>query len=180
MVATPRSITSLLMERFLACPIFLCLATLRSPMASASTSGTGTSELFDDYEEGTWTPALSGSTSGSIPIGTIARARYTKVGRLVNASAYLAGIDVSSSTVVGSVRIAGFPYSGQVGTGVLAVSYSNIMTPDVGDIPISGVAEFTYVDLKKGSSAAAYTASDLNAAVTGGVMVFSLTYDAGA
>ena len=32
----------------------------------SATSGTGTSELFDDYEEGTWTPSVTGgSISGT-------------------------------------------------------------------------------------------------------------------
>jgi filamentous hemagglutinin family protein len=29
----------------------------------SATAGTGTSELFNDYEEGTWTPTLVGNTS---------------------------------------------------------------------------------------------------------------------
>ena len=32
----------------------------------SATSGTGTSELFDDYEEGTWTPVPADAASGSI------------------------------------------------------------------------------------------------------------------
>lgn len=148
----------------------------------SATAGTGTSELFDDYEEGTWTPALSGSTSGSIPIGTTAFAYYTKVGRVVKASAYLAGIDVSSSTLVGNIRITGFPYSSlnSFGNGVLQVTYSNILTADVGDVPIQGGIEGTYVDLRKGSATGTYSAADLNAAVTGGVMVFNIIYETGA
>ena len=49
----------------------------------SATAGTGTSELLDDYEEGTWTPnfavnGFSGSASVSASSGT-----YTKVGRVV-------------------------------------------------------------------------------------------------
>ena len=53
----------------------------------SATPGTGTSELFADYEEGTWTPALLfdssmvGSFTYTTQVGT-----YTKVGRLVTAS----------------------------------------------------------------------------------------------
>ena len=46
----------------------------------SATSGTGTSELFDDYEEGTWTPSLRFGTS---PVYTSQEGVYTKVGRLV-------------------------------------------------------------------------------------------------
>jgi|DEB0MinimDraft_6_1074348.scaffolds.fasta_scaffold10835_2 hypothetical protein len=46
----------------------------------SATSGTGTSELFDDYEEGTWTPTTAGDATGVI---TGAVGQYTKIGRLV-------------------------------------------------------------------------------------------------
>ena len=47
----------------------------------SATPGTGTSELFSDYEEGTWTPAVA-SDSGSITSFT-ATGTYTKIGRSV-------------------------------------------------------------------------------------------------
>jgi hypothetical protein len=47
----------------------------------SATSGTGTSELLDDYEEGTFTPSFTGGTSGSGYTRQVGE--YTKVGRLV-------------------------------------------------------------------------------------------------
>lgn len=44
----------------------------------SATSGVGTSELFDDYEEGTWTPSLGGDATYLSQTG-----KYTKVGNLV-------------------------------------------------------------------------------------------------
>jgi len=44
----------------------------------SATSGTGTSELLADYEEGTWTPAFTNCGTASA-----SSAKYTKVGRLV-------------------------------------------------------------------------------------------------
>jgi hypothetical protein len=44
----------------------------------SATSGTGTSELLADYEEGTWTPTLGGTATYLAQTGN-----YTKVGRLV-------------------------------------------------------------------------------------------------
>ena len=46
----------------------------------SATAGTGTSELFNDYEEGTWTPTIRFGTS---PIYTSQEGVYTKVGRIV-------------------------------------------------------------------------------------------------
>lgn len=47
----------------------------------SATPGTGTSELFSDYEEGTWTPNVGGTATYTIQKGS-----YIKVGRLVTVS----------------------------------------------------------------------------------------------
>jgi hypothetical protein len=55
---------------------------------SADPSAAGmTSELLDDYEEGTWTPA---DASGAGLAITVNQANYTKVGNLVTAQFYIA------------------------------------------------------------------------------------------
>ena len=51
----------------------------------SATPGTGTSELLNDYEEGTWTPVVTASV-GSITSYSVISASYTKVGRLVVAT----------------------------------------------------------------------------------------------
>jgi hypothetical protein len=61
---------------------------------------------LDDYEEGTWTPTASGSTSGTMSIN-VPRARYIKVGQMVTASATISF--TSGSTGVGGLRIFGLP-----------------------------------------------------------------------
>ena len=77
----------------------------------SATSGTGTSELFDDYEEGTWTPTVAG---GSI---TITNATYTKVGRLVTVSGRIV-CDTATSGDFGGLPFSATPtatFSGSVG-----------------------------------------------------------------
>jgi hypothetical protein len=55
----------------------------------SATSGTGTSELLADYEEGTWTPNQG---AGVTVVGAFSSVgRYTKVGRLVTIEAQLDG-----------------------------------------------------------------------------------------
>jgi hypothetical protein len=50
----------------------------------SATPNTGTSELFADYEEGTWTVTLTPETSGTIPVNaSFDTGAYTKVGRIV-------------------------------------------------------------------------------------------------
>jgi hypothetical protein len=51
--------------------------------------GSGSANLLDDYEEGTWTPVIQHNNgTGNVPL-TIASARYVKVGDLVYISAWI-------------------------------------------------------------------------------------------
>ena len=70
--------------------------------------GTGSANYLDDYEEGTWTPAWSFSTSGSAAI-TISHATYVKVGNLVVASTRVSTTSVSSPT--GTATLTGLPFT---------------------------------------------------------------------
>jgi len=67
------------------------------------------SELFDDYEEGTWTPVLKfgGSSTGIAQASTTGR--YTKVGRMVYASFNILLSDKGSQT--GAATISGLPFA---------------------------------------------------------------------
>jgi hypothetical protein len=70
-----------------------------------------TSEIFDDYEEGTWTPAFSGSTgAGSFSYLLGRSGTYTKIGNMVYISGF---VDISSIVVAGSgnIRITGLPFN---------------------------------------------------------------------
>ena len=59
------------------------MATSGKGIDFAATSGTGTSELLADYEEGTWTPTFTAS-SGTLTTVTLVSANYTKIGRRVS------------------------------------------------------------------------------------------------
>ena len=106
------------------------LATLTTPSfattigvggTTASASGAGISfpatqsassdvNTLDDYEEGTWTPSLDGSTSGTVTAYSSRSGTYTKIGRLVQCTC---GIDVSNSAgPTGSyLLLKGLPFS---------------------------------------------------------------------
>lgn len=75
----------------------------------SATSGTGTSELFDDYEEGTWTPDPQDSSGNSGSAGT-ASGYYTKIGNVVFATVLLENINTSGLTAGQDFRIYGLPY----------------------------------------------------------------------
>jgi hypothetical protein len=60
------------------------IATSGKGIDFSATGGTGTSELLSDYEEGTFTHALTCGTSGTITVaGAYDTGAYTKVGNLV-------------------------------------------------------------------------------------------------
>jgi len=71
--------------------------------------GTGDANKLDDYEEGTWTPTIIGTTSGSATV-TVTSANYTKIGDVVHVYANISA-DLSSHNVVGVVEIGGLPFN---------------------------------------------------------------------
>jgi hypothetical protein len=73
----------------------------------SATSGTGTSELFDDYEEGTWDPVYNFSSSGDATV--VSAGRYIKVGSLVHIQGYV--YINSSNSLSGNALIAGLPFA---------------------------------------------------------------------
>lgn len=64
--------------------------------ATANSAGTMGSELFDCYEEGSWSPTGIAS-SGSAPTFSTASGTYTKIGRLVTVNATINNITVGDT-----------------------------------------------------------------------------------
>ena len=113
---------------------------------SANTHAAGmTSELLNDYEEGTFTPTIS-STSGAITAYTINSARYTKIGRAVHIVVQFAVSD--NGTGAGQIYIQGFPFTNAVAT--CGVTY-NQSTGAVGAISVSTSATDGYINQYDGT-----------------------------
>lgn len=80
---------------------------------SSTTDASGmTSELLDDYEEGTWTPDIS-SSSGAFTTMSItgATCSYVKIGKQVTVQGSFNTSNVSVGTASGDVRITGIPFT---------------------------------------------------------------------
>ena len=73
----------------------------------SATAGTGTSELLADYEEGTWTPALNGSTPGTVT-ATVS-GTYTKIGRTVFCTFSI--VQTSAGAGTGDTVVSGLPFA---------------------------------------------------------------------
>lgn len=110
-------------------PNVTSLGTQTSNLAFASGNGidfsaTGdaagsTSELFDEYEEGTFTATLRGSTGEPVTLVTTT-GYYTRVGNLANFSLRFAGSNTTSYS--GNITITGLPFTvGQDATAASAI-----------------------------------------------------------
>jgi len=124
----------------------------------SATSGTGTSELFDDYEEGTWTPTLLTGTA------TAADAVYTKIGNMVYARATLSSF--SDRSTASNVVVSSLPYAPAINSsgGSMFSRYTAVATP-VPNLTTGGYVTFygnssgNYVQLQHSNLSASASAS---------------------
>jgi len=102
----------------------LVIGTAGKGIDFSATSGTGTSELFADYEEGTWTPAYNTSNSnltGFIQYESVGK--YTKVGNVVTVHCNIATNQSLLIAGTGRIVITGLPYAPSV-TGAAGVNFT--------------------------------------------------------
>jgi hypothetical protein len=80
--------------------------------ATADTSTTGasmTSELLDDYEEGTWSGVVTDGTNNMTLNASYNSGYYTKIGNLVTLSGIY--ITTSAGSATGSLKMTGLPFT---------------------------------------------------------------------
>jgi hypothetical protein len=127
---------------------------------------------LDDYEEGTFTPALTASTTN--PTVTYSAARYgayVKIGRLVfiNCRVLLTALTAAGS---GNIRIAGLPFTSNAtdAYGQFAVGYKTAWTttgPSAAYIEISQ----SYINLVAGTATGVAFITQANLSATSDVMI---------
>ena len=119
--------------------------------ASGSASGSA-SALLDDYEEGTWTATLTGTTSNpntAVTEGGV----YTKIGNMCYASWAINSKDTTGAA--GGARITGLPFSvsGSIATGTVAL-YVRFTFTNAGNI--APVCEGTTISFYQSVTAAGW------------------------
>lgn len=107
----------------------------------SATAGTGTSELLDDYEEGTFSPTIFSGITG-VTYST-QNGSYTKVGRLVTFSLRL---ELSAGTAAATiVRIGSLPFTSDVTfrgyAGAWAYAGSTIINSTSTNLPTLNIDE---------------------------------------
>ena len=157
----------------------------------SATSGTGTSELFDDYEEGVWTPAYlsaSGAFTSITYDSAVTGGMYTKIGNFVHIQGSIRTDAITVGTASGGVRLSGLPFPAQ-SSGVGQDGWSTLtigqITAFAGDIPSSGsvVAGQSYIELQYRTASNGATidlaVADLDTGTDKNLMRFSATYITG-
>ena len=102
----------------------------------SATPGTGTSELFDDYEEGTWTPTVTSAT-GTVTVDDATGSFYTKIGRTVQVYVRF-GISTDALVGTSDLTIGGLPFAVN-GFGSGELLFSNASLSDLGVGGANGV-----------------------------------------
>jgi len=100
----------------------LVIGTAGKGIDFSATPGTGTSELFNDYEEGTFTPTIFGSSTAGTATYAFQIGRYTKIGNTVFATLRL---EWSGHTGTGSMLFGGLPFTSVNASLVFPVSFWN-------------------------------------------------------
>ena len=140
--------------------------------ATGTGTGTSTSELFADYEEGVWTPTITGSTTAGTGTYTSQSGSYTKIGRQVTV---YGRVGQSNNTGTGNIRIAGLPYglSGDYAVGSIMAGNLSLTASNYPVIFMAGSGA-TYININQlptGGGVDAVVPMD-----TSCDLVFSITY----
>ena len=140
--------------------------------------GTGSANLLDDYEEGTWTPTLGGNTTAGTYTFSLSNSYYTKIGRQVTV---VAGLQLgTASGGAGIVRFGGLPFTktaDQNMCGALSTSGIDYANDTLG-IAISewtggASIEFSITQIKDDASSVAL---DIGGISSGDIIRLSITY----
>jgi hypothetical protein len=142
--------------------------------------GTGAANKLDDYEEGTWTPELAGSTTAGTQtyFGSYTYGKYRKVGSLVVVSGAVNLLAFDGSTA-GDLHITNLPFTPVMGSNVSVsgvASYANLTSPATDSIFVLATNALSYLRVRVSNlsgSGLAVTASNASA-YTG--LGFSVSY----
>ena len=144
-------------------------------VATANGPGPVVGELFDDYEEGTWTPTIAGGTTAGTASYNYQNGSYEKIGRQVTVRGF---VDWTSATGTGSLQIEGLPYAA-TSTSLDYIQPGSIM---IGDMTFPAGRTMataympngaSYINVFMSGSNVVYAAESLEAS---GKLIFSVTY----
>ena len=137
---------------------------------------TAAANTLDDYEEGTFTPVLTGTTSASGQGYDTQSGIYTKVGDMVFINIY---IDLNAKgSISGFLKITGLPFTNAGHAAPLTVSAQQVaaLSPRQVTGPVYGSSAFLYLFLQKQSVATSDVQMDVNDINDSSILNFSGCY----
>ena len=131
---------------------------------------TAAANALDDYEEGTWTPTITSTVAGINYAASVAQGKYTKIGRIVNASFLIVVTGVTNNGGNGNKKIDGLPFTqdGSSYAQVGILGYNDVFGTDVGSFYASG-SDLQFIP-------AGVTQSNETGVITTGYLSGNITY----
>lgn len=148
----------------------LLVGQLKFPATQNASSNANT---LDDYEEGTWTPAITFATPGDLNVVYSEQAGvYTKVGLSVILTYGVQTSTFTHTTAAGALRISGLPFTIPAGIGFFgSTTFNNITKAGYTQISPRGIASTSLVDFNASGSGVAGASIVAADCPTGGVLV---------
>lgn len=112
----------------------------------ATQSASANANTLDDYEEGTWTPAIAGSTTAGTQTYTYQYGTYTKIGNTVVAE-FLLYMTALDGATAGNVILTGLPFAN--GSGVVKKTATHV---GYGLITLSSGYTSLYISVNNGDT----------------------------
>lgn len=146
-----------------------------------ATSGNPSSNLLDDYEEGTWTPVIKSGTNTITQSGGDGNYTYTKIGRLVKLYFSMNGV-TTAGTTGGDCTVTGLPFATTSTSNFRFISgdlmfYNTGMTLDAFPLyPHVSHNETIVSFYEKGGHAAGYNSAHVNTVGANTFWFWTLAY----
>jgi hypothetical protein len=114
-------------------------------------NSTDNAHLLNDYEEGTWTPTLYGSTSIGTFTSSSASGTFTRIGNIVSVRCKIENVNVVGHNFSGNLYMGGLPFTA-LDTDIGIVSVCTLFSFDRNTISLNGVTRgaYTRIELRKG------------------------------
>jgi hypothetical protein len=145
----------------------------------SATSGSGTSELLADYEEGTFTPVLTCETPGNLAIAFGQQnGYYTKIGNRVFVTLFVSTNTFTHTTASGNARITGLPYTASSATQNVSIGtmyFAGITKVGYTQFNASVGPNNNYIQLGSMASALAFALVQIGDLPSGGQPFFYVT-----
>jgi hypothetical protein len=150
----------------------------------SATPGTGTSELFNDYEEGTWTPEYTTSNGDYASVTYVFQlGSYRKVGSLVFITLSMRTSAVNKTGATGLLQIKNLPFTAATqtqGAASLPTSYATLFNNvrPMGAYVISGgtTMSLTFISNPTGGNWGELAAGELATTNPSNILVLSGCY----